>query len=62
MTRIVGVSDLGHHLEGIALAAAAVSAASSEYEPGVAVASDIGEIYLERALFAGLDVAAHTTR
>ncbi|MBT8213919.1 MAG: hypothetical protein KJP12_01760 [Acidimicrobiia bacterium] len=60
-TRIVGTSDLGDHLEGLALAAAAVCAAQGRYEPGVATASDIGEPYLETALRAGLDVAAHTT-
>ncbi|MBT8212712.1 MAG: hypothetical protein KJN71_06170 [Acidimicrobiia bacterium] len=60
-TRIVGTSDLGDHLEGLALASAAVCAARGLYEPGVATAADIGASYLEHALFAGLDVAAHTT-
>ncbi len=60
-TRIVGVSDLAPHLEGIALAAGALAVGRGAYPPGgVRKAADAAEAYLSEALGVGLDVAAYT--
>ena len=57
--RVVGVADHTAHLEGIAIAAAAVAAAAGAYPPGLRWPADADE-YLERALDAGLAVATFT--
>ena len=58
VTRIVGVADLAVHLEAIAFATGAMVV--GEYGTGANQPADQAEIYLSRALNAGLDVAAHT--
>lgn len=57
--RVVGVTDHAAHLEAIAIAAGAITAASGGYAPGLRWASEPDE-YLERALDAGLAVATFT--
>ncbi len=57
--RMVGVADHAGHLEGIALAAAAVTAAAGAYPSGLQWPAGQDE-YLERALAAGLAVATYT--
>ncbi len=57
--RVVGVADHAGHLEGIALAAAAVTAAAGAYPSGLQWAASQDE-YLDRALVAGLAVATYT--
>lgn len=60
-TRIVGVSDLAGHLEGIALAAGALAVGAGAYlAGGLRRPPDAAEAYLTEALGAGLDVAAYT--
>ncbi len=58
VVRVVGVADLAVHLEALALAAGALTVDSFAY--GAARPDDRAEDYLEAALGAGLDVAAHT--
>jgi hypothetical protein len=58
--RIVGVADLAAHLEALALAAGAVAVLHGAYPPGLHRPRDAAATYLERALIAGLDVAAFT--
>lgn len=58
VTRIVGVADLAVHLEALALATGAM--VLPLYPAGAHRAADQAEIYLAKALDAGLDVAAHT--
>lgn len=60
LTRIVGVADLAPHLEGIALAAGALTVGSGAYTPGLHLPVDASAAYLAEALKAGLDVAAHS--
>lgn len=60
VARIVGVADLAAHLEGLALAAGAVSVA--EYPYGLATPALRPDAYLVAALDAGLDVAAYSMR
>ncbi len=57
--RVVGVADHAGHLEGIALAAAAVTAARGGYAAGLQWPATQDE-YLDRALIAGLAVATYT--
>jgi len=59
-TRVVGVADNALHLESLALASAALAVASSAYPPGLHHADASAERFLNRALGAGLDVAAYT--
>jgi hypothetical protein len=58
ITRIVGVADLAVHLEALALATGAMT--FDAYPPGASLPADQADVYLSRALNAGLDVAAHT--
>jgi len=58
VSRIVGVADLAPHLEGLALAAGALSV--GEFPYGLVDASIRAEHYLAAALGAGLDVATYT--
>ena len=57
--RVVGVADLAGHLEGLALAAGALTVATGAYPPGLQWPSTHEE-YLEKALTAGLAVATFT--
>jgi hypothetical protein len=59
-TRIVGVADSAVHLEGLALAATTLAVSESAYPPGLHHPAAAAERFLERALGAGLDVAAYT--
>jgi hypothetical protein len=58
VTRVVGVADLAAHLEALALAAAVM--AIDLYSPGAHRPADAAEIYLAKALEAGLGVATYT--
>jgi hypothetical protein len=58
--RVVGVADLGHHLDGIALAAGALMVAEGAVGPGVHRPGDHPEQYLAAALRVGLEVAAYS--
>ncbi len=58
VARVVGVADLGAHLEALALAAGALSVGGFGY--GGARPEERPEDYLLAALDAGLDVATHT--
>jgi hypothetical protein len=58
--RVVGVADLGQHLDGIALAAGALAIAEGSISPGVHRPSDHPEEYLAAALRVGLEVAAYS--
>lgn len=58
VTRVVGVADLAPHLEALSLAAAVL--AVDLYAPGARGPAAAAELYLTRALDAGLDVAAYT--
>ncbi len=58
VTRIVGVADLAPHLEALALAAGAISAARGAYGMGAVAPDAAAEEYLTAALAAGLDVAS----
>lgn len=60
VARIVGVADLAAHLEGLALAAGAISI--SEFPFGLATPELRADAYLAAALNAGLDVAAYTLK
>ncbi len=57
--RVVGVADLAGHLEGLAIAAGALTVATGAYSPGLQW-PNAHEEYLERALEAGLAVATFT--
>ncbi len=57
--RVVGVADHTGHLEGLSLAAAALTVATGAYRPGLQWPSTHEE-YLENALAAGLAVATFT--
>jgi len=57
--RVVGVADHAGHLEGLAIAAAAVTAAAGAYASGLQWPAAVDE-YLDRALAAGLTVAHYT--
>jgi hypothetical protein len=59
--RVVGVADLGSHLEGIALAAAAVTVANGSYPAGHHKAEAAAESFLAKALEMGLEVASYAT-
>jgi hypothetical protein len=59
-TRVVGVADGAVHLESLALASAALAVATSAYPPGLHHADAAAERFLDKALGAGLDVAAYT--
>lgn len=61
-TRIVGVADSAVHLESLALASAALAVADAAYAPGLQHADVAAERFLDKALAAGLDVAAYTVR
>jgi len=56
--RIVGVADLATHLEALALSSGAL--AIDMYAPGAHRPADAAEIYLAKALDAGLGVASYT--
>lgn len=58
-TRIVGVADQVRHLEALALAAGAVTAARTDLT-GVIRPRDVAEEYLAAALSMGLGIAAYT--
>ena len=58
--RIVGVADHAAHLEALSLAAGVL--AIDLYSPGVHHPADAAEIYLAKALDAGLGVASYTMR
>jgi hypothetical protein len=58
--RVVGVADLGHHLEGLALAAGALMVAEGGVGPGLHRPRDHPEQYLAAALRVGLEVAAYS--
>jgi hypothetical protein len=58
ITKVVGVADLAPHLEALALAAAVM--AVELYAPGAHRPADASEIYLAKALDAGLGVATYT--
>jgi len=55
--RIVGVSDLGTHLEALTLASVALLTAGGTYGPSIGDASEHGAELLERAMEMELDVA-----
>ncbi len=57
--RVVGVADHAGHLEGLALAAGALSVAAGAFAPGLQWPASEPE-YLNRALEAGLTVATFT--
>jgi hypothetical protein len=57
-SRVVGVADLGVHLEAIALAAGALCVAEGSFLPGVWRPADAGAAYLQAALGIGMEVAA----
>lgn len=57
VSRIIGVADLGVHLEAIALSAAALCVA--DYPFGVVGVPDRGDSFLATCLRIGLDVATH---
>lgn len=59
--RVVGVADHASHLEGIALAAAAVCVANASYPPGHQTAEMAAESFLAKALEIGLEVASYAT-
>jgi hypothetical protein len=59
VTRVVGVADLAPHLEALALAAGAITAARGAYPIGVTMPEEAAEAYLTAALAAGLDVASY---
>jgi len=59
VTNVVGIADLGVHIEALALAAGAILVARSEFPHGVHRATAAAEPYLLAALRAGLDVAVH---
>ena len=59
--RVVGVADLAPHLEGIALAAAALVVAEHSIPAGIHRPGDHPETYLAAALRVGLEVAAYTS-
>ncbi|MDH3426620.1 MAG: hypothetical protein OEM22_08140, partial [Acidimicrobiia bacterium] len=59
--RVVGVSDLAAHLEGIALAAGVLTAAAGQFQPGYATPQDAAEQYLAAALGIGMAVASFTS-
>lgn len=59
--RVVGVADLASHLEGIALAAAAVTVANGLYPVGHHTAEAAAESFLAKALEMGLEVASYAT-
>lgn len=56
--RVVGIADQANHLEALALAAGVL--AIDLYSPGVHRPADAAEIYLAKALDAGLGVASYT--
>ena len=58
VSSIVGVADLGPHLEALALASAVLTI--GDFPFGVVTPADRPEPYLAAALDAGLDVAAYT--
>ncbi len=58
VTKVVGVADLAAHLEALALASGAM--AIDLYSPGAHRPADASEIYLAKALDAGLGVATYT--
>ncbi len=58
VTRIVGVADLAPHLEALSLAAGVM--AVDLYVPGPRRPAAAAEIYLAKALDAGLGVASYT--
>lgn len=58
--RVVGIADLGLHLDGIALAAGALVVAEGAIPPGVRRPGDHPEVYLSAALRIGLEVAAYS--
>jgi len=57
-SRVVGVADLGVHLEAVALAAGALAILDGSLPPGVWCPSDAGSSFLARALGVGMEVAA----
>jgi hypothetical protein len=57
---IVGVADHRQHLEAIALAAGALTAAEGTYPPGIHRPADRAEAYLSAALEVGMGVATYT--
>lgn len=59
--RVVGVADLASHLEGIALAAGAVTVANGSYPFGLHKAEISAESFLAKALEMGLEVASYAT-
>jgi len=59
--RVVGAADLAGHLEGIALAAAAVTVADGSYPAGHQAAETSAESFLAKALEMGLEVASYIT-
>lgn len=58
VTRTLGIADLATHLEAIALAAGAVSAASGLVPPGAHRPDELKDDYLLSALRIGLDIAS----
>lgn len=60
--RIVGVADLGVHIEAIALAAGVLAVVEGAFPPGVWEPSVAAEAYLRWNLHAGLEVATYTVR
>ncbi len=60
-TRVVGVADLGVHLDAIALAAGTLAVAEGSYPPGVWRPADSGAAFLRAALRVGMDVAAFSS-
>ena len=56
--RVVGVADYAAHLEALALAAGVM--AIDLYSPGAHRPAYAAEVYLAKALDAGLDVAAYS--
>lgn len=59
--RVVGVSDLAAHLEGIALAAGVLTLAAGQFQPGYATPQDAAEQYLAAGLGIGMAVASFTS-
>jgi len=59
--RVVGVSDLAAHLEGIALASGVLTVAAGHFQPGFATPEDAAEQFLAAALGIGMAVASFTS-
>ncbi len=59
--RIIGVADLGVHLEAIALAAGALAVTQGSFPPGVWKPADAAEPFLKAALDVGMEVATFTS-